>query len=313
MNATSFRILLLTASALSGQATSALAQDATKYAHEFYHDFRGKPLPKELHVVGKPDNDFIKEEPEGFRITWPKTRIHAFGGVGCRTSFSIKGDFEITGTFEILQADEPPKGISFGVGASLRVQQADPAPEGATIARVVRAGGKQILVWDRVPDKGGKNAGGVHPCKDNLVRLRLKRTGTTLHYLWAPGLAGDNFQEIHAYKNFGDSDIVAARMNVLTGREPCNVDVRFIDLRVRSGGLVAADAPNVAPVVAPLNNLAPAPDDAPKSRTALIVTLVVGLAVTVLLMLGVAAGIYLKRQHAGAAPEAKPRGGKKAK
>lgn len=80
------------------------------------------------------------------------------------------------------------------------------------------------------------------PCAENLLRLRLRRTGTTLHYSWAPGAAGDSFVEVHE-QEFGDDDIANVRLFAMNGQQPCQVDVRLIDVRIRSGqaaGLVPA-------------------------------------------------------------------------
>jgi hypothetical protein len=264
----------------------------------FHHDFRGQPLPNNIQVVGKPENDFIKEEPAGFRITLPKTWIHAFGGVGCKTNFTIKGDFEATGTFEILHADVPTKG--FGVGASLRVQTGGVSPKGSTFARVVRAGGNQILAWDHGPLEDGKFAGGIAKCSEKRLRLRLKRTGTTLHYQWAPGFEGDKFEEIRAEKNFGEDDIIAVRMSVVTGREPCDVDVRFVQLRIRSGGMVEANAKGGVAVAPPKNPGNP-PDEIPKGRNVLLFVLLFGFGLLVVLLSSLAV-LLLSRRRAAAEP-----------
>jgi DNA-directed RNA polymerase subunit RPC12/RpoP len=284
------RFLGVLALILPLMATSLAAQEK-KYAHEFYHDFRGKPLHENIHVVGKPEADFIKEEAAGFRVTLPKTWIHEFGGVGCKTDFPITGDFEATGTFEILHADEPLKG--FGVGASLRVQMGQPEAKGATFARVVRKGPNQILVWDHGPLKDGKFVGGVAKCTDKLLRLRLKRTGAAMHYQWAPGLVGDNFDEIRVEKDFGEGDVTAVRMNAFTGREPCNVDVRFLDLRIRYGGLVdaAVIGKNGMPIAHPNKPDNPVLPAAPQGSSWLLLAALLGAGV--LVVLGAAVGIVL--------------------
>jgi DNA-directed RNA polymerase subunit RPC12/RpoP len=77
-------------------------------------------------------------------------------------------------------------------------------------------------------------------CTVDVLRMRLKRTGATLHFLWAPGAVGDDFVEVHE-KDFGADDIEHVRLFALNGRQPCNVDVRLIDLRIRSAG--QADTP----------------------------------------------------------------------
>jgi serine/threonine protein kinase len=211
---------------------------------EFYHDFRGRPLPDGLTLFG--DQQFLHSEREGLRITLPKNR-NDLEGVGIYTAFETGGDFEITTTFEILQAEIPPP--SFGVGVILVVKKAQPSRGAASISRLARVKDRQVLVWDRSveqPDPNGspKMESGSSLCTDKVGRLRLQRTKTTLHYLWAPGTSGDDFQEIHQCE-FGSEDIGRVIVSGVTGRKPCELDLRLIDLRIRGTptGAQSAAAP----------------------------------------------------------------------
>jgi serine/threonine-protein kinase len=232
--------LLLGLGAVALVATGASGEPGD-VRNSYDHDFRGQPLPPELGLFGESDDQFLKPEPEGLRITIPATYLHSWGGVGLLTRFGFRGDFEVTTTVQILHADVPPGG--YGVGVGMRLQMADPSPEGATLARVVRAEDGQVLVWDRAIGVPGSTEPefekGAAPCTDTVVRLRLRRTGTTLHYLWAPGTEGDTFQEIHQSDSSAD-DVKSVRLTALTGRQPCNVDVRLLDFRVRATGRPAA-------------------------------------------------------------------------
>jgi hypothetical protein len=242
-------LLLLTALglALILLAFPGPARGATDLPNQFSYDFRGRPVPPEATLVGEEEGKYLHVEPEGLRITLPRTWIHPWGGVGFKTSFVFRGDFEVTTAVEILEAETPPSG--YGVGVGIRVNKADPSPEGATLGRMVRAGGRQVLVWDRSVEVPGKAVPETHegeaPCTDKVVRLRLKREGATLSYLWAPGAAGGDFQEIHQ-EEFGAEDIKSVWLTAKTGRQPCNVDVRLLDLRIRSGG-ATADVPGAGP------------------------------------------------------------------
>jgi hypothetical protein len=116
----------------------------------------------------------------------------------------------------------------------------------------VRAKDKQILFWDRSivrPGEETKFDGGSAQCTAKELRLRLKRTGTTLRYQWAPGTTGGEFQEIHKL-DFGADDIKLVELRWTTGRQPCTLDARLLDLRILSKEpAVAEEAP--APVAAP--------------------------------------------------------------
>ena len=230
----------------------------------------------------------------GFRITWPKTWIHPYGGVGVKTAFGITGDFEITTAYEILQAEKPPSG--FGVGAGLRVFKAEPSGELANVAHVVRAAGQPVLLWNRsieVPGQNTKYPEGTMPWPDKIGRLRFKRTGASLSFLAAPGLVGGEYFEIRT-ADFGGDDIRSIALIGFNGRQPVAVDVRFLDLSIKSGG------PAAAPVVAHHANLPPNP----RSSGWLAVLLVLGLGSTMVLALALGAWAYLRPTPRGEHAEA---------
>jgi hypothetical protein len=227
----------------------ALAQppaEDKKYPHDVHFDFRGKPLPPELTLTPNGSEQFVKSEPEGLRITLPKDRAD-LAPVELRTRFMLKGDFEITAALEILQAEKPKGG--FGVGASIFVNKLEPRAEGATFGWLLRSGGKELIFWDRGFVKKGEAPQydiDYRPCTDKSLRLRLKRTGAQLSYLLGIGLIGDQFEELPP-KTFGPNDIERALVRITTGRQRASVDVRLIDLRIRSGAVPAAPIPVVEP------------------------------------------------------------------
>jgi hypothetical protein len=218
-----------------------LAQQAQESAPaagpmEFSHDFRGQPLPAELKAVG--DAQHLHFEPEGLRITLPADRAD-LNPVGVASTFTLKGDFELTTTFEILHADVPQTG--WGVGVKLYVQKGQPSPEGANIARLARPRDTQILTWDRshIPPNPHPFSGGPSPCTATSGRLRLQRIGTVLHYMWSPDSKGETFEEIHRGE-FGGDDIAIVSVSGTTGRQPCRLDLRLLDFQLRG---VSANSP----------------------------------------------------------------------
>ncbi len=193
---------------------------AADYPAEFYHDFRVKPPPPELTKFNVDNDNLMTVEPEGLRIKIPSTFTHKWAGVGFKTAFGFKSDFEITATIEILQADRPPSG--FGAGVELFLIKAGGG--GGSISRLVRPNGNATVWW--VLDKNpAKEQGGV-PCIDTTGRMRLRRVGATLYYAWAPGIQGDNFQEIHQCE-FGKTDLNGLRLSALNGRTSTTVNVRL--------------------------------------------------------------------------------------
>jgi serine/threonine protein kinase len=221
-----------------GKEEPADAEVSRKYPHDVYFDFRGKPLPPELMLTPAGSDRFVRSEPEGLRITLPRNRDD-LSPVAVGTRFGIQGDFEITVALEILQAERPRDG--FGVGASLFINKVDPPTEGATFGRLLRAGGKEVVFWDQGFGKSAEQMQydiDFRPCTDKVLRLRLKREGDQLLYLLGTGLAGESFEELSP-KTFGPKDIQQVLVRVTTGKQPCSVDVRLIDLRIRSGATPA--------------------------------------------------------------------------
>lgn len=246
---------------------------------DFHRDFRKAEAPRGLILLNPKEEKYARFEPEGLRLTLPKERNDPAPIAGVKTTFSLSGDFEVTGSFEILEAEEPAGG--FGVGVSLFVQKAPPSPEGAGIYRLVKPGGKQVIYWDRSIGKQGEKMrfeGNTSPCEANVGRMRLKRVGSILHYQWAEGLEGEEFHEVKKV-DFGPDDITGLSMRGLTGKQPYALDARFFDLRIRSGNPIAA-AP--APAPAPVENAAPGPERERSWRwLAILAGLVVAVAVGV--------------------------------
>jgi serine/threonine-protein kinase len=215
-------------------------RSAGESEQDFAYDFRGRPLPPEFSFYGEPEGKFVKTEPEGLRITIPNTFLHPWGGVGLLSRFGLHGDFEITTTLEILQADEPDDG--FGVGAGLRLNLAT-EPEGVSLVRIRRPGVGQVIFWDRSihqPEAQQPHfEAAMVPCTERIVRLRIKRAGALLSFLWAPGKEGATFQEIHQCP-MQTEDIQNIRLTAMTGRRPYAVDVRFLELYGHSAGIAVA-------------------------------------------------------------------------
>jgi predicted Zn finger-like uncharacterized protein len=174
-----------------------------------------------------------------------------------RTTFGVRGDFEITTTAELVEADTPPAG-AYGVGVTLRIEKAEPSPDFINLARMVRNGDKHIVLWEESIgslNEKRKIKVGMAQCPDKTVKLRMKRTGTTLQMSWAPAAAGaDDFQEIKSLE-FGADDIKRISLIGYNSRQPpLKLNALFHDLRVTS-----TDPAVAAPVAdTQVGNAAPA-------------------------------------------------------
>ncbi len=218
------QLLVVFATCLGVAGFAATAHGAEELPAAFYHDFRGQNLPAELALYHVLDDKQVQSEPQGLRVNIAKAPVQPYGGVGIKSRFGLDGDFEVTAAFEILHADTPLAGT--GAGVSLQVEKTEAM---AGLARLVQPGDSQVLRWEWYHNP--RIDQDTAPCAETTGRLRLKRTGPTLYFLWAPGTQGDAFQEIHKCE-FGDSAIDRVRLVAQTGQSPVNVDVRLLDLRI---------------------------------------------------------------------------------
>jgi hypothetical protein len=174
----------------------------------------------------------IKVEAEGLRITLPKDR-ESLSQVGFSIPLKVHGNFEITATFEIVEAETPK--IGYGVGATMGVD------DRARVGRYARPRGEQVILWDFWPvvDSVRKFEGGASPCVVTVGRMRLQRIGTILHFLWSAETSGENFDEIHTTE-YGIEDTRFFTFVAESSGQPCAVDIRLVDIRIRS---VSENAP----------------------------------------------------------------------
>ena len=112
----------------------------------------------------------------------------------------------------------------------------------------------------------------------------MKRTGTRLAYFVEKGLKGDHFDELPA-KQFGGNDIQQVIVRVTTGRQRASVDVRLIDLRIRSGAVPATPIP-------------PPKTTVESSRSWLLAALCVVVSILSLFVIVLAALLFLRQRGA---------------
>jgi serine/threonine protein kinase/WD40 repeat protein len=200
----------------------------------FTHDFRGGAMPEGMTAFGPLEKEYVIREAEGLRIVLPRDRAD-FAVGGLSLPVKVSGDFEITLAVETLHADEPTPGAqSYGVGVLLSINEA------ARIGRLVRPRGRQVVSWDRWDTANGdrKLVSGQLPASGWLgapeCRLRLKRTGSTLQFLFAPGMTGEDFVQVQRC-DFDTTDINQLRLEFCgdAGRRPGALDVRLLDLQVQ--------------------------------------------------------------------------------
>jgi hypothetical protein len=200
---------------------------------EIYQDFRnGTPLQSVFRLLVPADaNTVVKPEPEGLRVTLPATRPKHFP-VEIRGTFSLFGDFDVTGTYELLSAAEPAEG--YGVGVALIVADSDKRNKFVKVGRLMRPQIGSVYYsefWTREPPRDFQARS--QPTKVRAGQLRLSRDGARLRCLVADEV-GKDFMVIQELPNFGAEELSHLTFEVADGNSPNNpVDARLVDLRAR--------------------------------------------------------------------------------
>jgi serine/threonine protein kinase len=217
-------------------------------AQEYSHSFKDNPGAQEgWDLFGADAGECVKFEPAGLRITLPAGYPPERPSIGVMRRAAVKGDFEITVGYEILQEPEPAdtvKQTRFSLGVSLD----RPNWSMATFSRTMTNNGPRHLAWVTLWDEAaGKNQQKAHgiPAEAKAGRLRLVRTGSLLAYLASEG--GEDFTHVQDFA-FGAEDLSDVRLVGSTGGPRAALDVRVTDCCIRAASLpgVPAAAPAAA-------------------------------------------------------------------
>jgi hypothetical protein len=242
------RALAILASLLPGQPPPANDTDPkAEYRQEYYYSFKGNPEKGPgLDLFGPDAEESVKFEPAGLRITLPPGYEGLRPNTGVITRFAVKGDFEITVGFEILQEPDPadsPRQTRF----TLFVPLDAPGADRATLSRrVTTLGATEFLTWLTLSNEAtGKKEpkGDEFPTETKAGRLRLVRNGSVLSYHVAEGADGA-FTLLQKYP-FAANDLKDVRIVGSTGGRKAALDVRVIDLRIRADALPNVPAATV--------------------------------------------------------------------
>jgi len=215
----------------------AVASGPQACAKEFYHQFRGQSPHPAMKVYGKEADQFVRRELDGIRITLPAER-EGRSVVGVSPVFSVAGDFEITFSYEVVEADAGPNGQ---VGVNLRVMAGDPAGEVADLGRYRGLGNQHGFLIKHTTDFDTEERQEdlkFVPAKTGKGTLRLERKGTTLRYLVAEEQDA-GFRQLHQVESIADD--CRFRLATIAGGGQ-TLDVRYVDVRVR-----ADELPNMQP------------------------------------------------------------------
>jgi serine/threonine protein kinase len=213
---------------------------------EYYHSFKNdRDLPPEFSWDGMDPQACVKFESEGLLVALPLGVPGRRMRTGLSSAFGLKGDFEITMSFEVLKEPESID-AGEGTGGYLWVDLDTPALNRALFARSVH-NGKRVGLWYHLsdPTSGQRSAEDVrnYPSAAMKGQLRLARSGMDLSYLVADE-SSDQFRFLFKHP-FGKEDVRMVRIGGFTGGRKASLDFRVTDLRIRAQAFV--DLPDTAP------------------------------------------------------------------
>jgi hypothetical protein len=171
-----------------------------------------------------------KSEPQGLRITMQEGRNNP-DAVGISLPFRIRGDFDVTLGFELLNVGAPLHRHGAGIGFRLGFDA--PSSLAAIIARFKRPHGHDFAAHKVLtgPDGQEQYLENKHvPTNAPAGKLRLARKGTRVRYYAAED--GD-FHLFHTIK-FGTNDVVDFQVFFTTITNPIALDARLTELVIEA-------------------------------------------------------------------------------
>jgi hypothetical protein len=240
-------------------SATALGQEPErKYAAEFHHLFTGAP-PKadDLKKVGPENDQRVQFAADGLRINLPAGVAKTRAGIGILSGFGVRGDFEITVRYEILQEPEPKDaGPQTRFAVTLRLDRPNPDQFMANInRRVAEKEGTQYVAWlNLAPGDAGKRHMRVAATKAKSGQLRLVRTGPDLAYLVSEGDEA-TFKEVATFP-LGADDLKDVRVIGFLGGEKASLDVRVHELHIRADGFIRPTPKVAEEIVVPQKDYA---------------------------------------------------------
>lgn len=214
-------------------------------AEEFTYDFATAEWePLVFRAIGTKIGHPGVQSEEGVMLTAPHEKSKKTQ-VGYATRFAVKGDFEITVGYKLLQIACPKKG--YGTGLMIKLFKTD--NERANFSRSMKADGEQKLstaMWVKKKDAWTPLVERV-PAEDGSGELKLVRKNATLTFLVKEGDALE-FTELRQVR-FGPEPLKRVEIMADTGGDQQPVKVLLTKLSMSADEMLHSAA--LLPVVKP--------------------------------------------------------------
>lgn len=241
---------------LIGSLSSLAAQEPEKDKALTYHEpFHGTPrVAKDFELLGFGAKECVKYEDDGLRITMPAGKSRPPIGVG--TKFGLKGDFDVSVSYEVFQEPEQADAGLSNTGTRISLTlKLDGASEAAIRRKITPEIPVHILAWRTIRPAGETKQlpkGANFPVTQKTGRLRLQRKGTELSYYLAEG-DDKEFKLLTTFAFVAD-DIQTIQLSGHATSPKAALDARFKDLHVQAAALPRVPVP--APEKIPTKNYA---------------------------------------------------------
>ncbi len=213
-----------------------VSADGAEWKARFTLDFQKDFQTQAIDLIGGPaPGHYFAVEPAGLRVTIPEDSevTHCAAAVKIR----VKGDFQITARYTILNLAPPTKGYGTGVGVS--VEEAE--GERASVERKLRVSEGHVYLGSH----GKRRENGTYQYRHQFHAtssealsgwLRLKRVGGSIRCQIA-GPHSERFVQIHE-EEFPLGELAKVRLKAQTGDSPTPLDAVWSYIDVQAEELV---------------------------------------------------------------------------
>lgn len=180
--------------------------------------------------VGAEFTTYAKQAPDGLMVDFPKGADQPEPtGIALRSA--VRGDFEITAAYEILQLEHPEEGHGSGIG--LMIQTEAPERKGLTLERFDVTGAGSTFTSTAMTHSDGSWDFNPKRVKTTATSgsLRISRKGSIVRASFTEG--SGEYRELREL-DFGDGDLTLVRFAADNGRTSHALKVLLKDLVVRA-------------------------------------------------------------------------------
>jgi hypothetical protein len=226
------------------QAGSTPGPDTGRLVAEFHQDFRGGEYDhRALMLMGGNAEKFVQAKRGGLIVRIP-AGLDKPAAVGIAPRFLVHGDFEITATCAIVQADKPIRG--YGVAAALWVETDTPTEEAVTVERgiIPREGERFTSTRISGPQEARKYDVRRARAQSRSGKIRMARMGSKVTTSFADG---DKPFRVLRTVELGTEDLTLVRLGADTGVSDHALEILVEDLIIRAEALPGLPEPRPTP------------------------------------------------------------------